>query len=163
MSKKIRYILLAIIIQIIAVLVIANYSLQKIANYGIDMLIENDFKSIKGKKVAVLANKSSIDKNGDKIVDILNKQPNIELVRIFSPEHGFEANYSAGEVVNNNQYNNIDIISLYGKNRKPSKDDFKDIDVIVIDIQDIGSKVNIIQKDHCITVQINSGSKLLWK
>ena len=139
MTKKTIYISIIIIVQIFAISLFFNYSLPKPINYGIDIFIENDFNSVKGKKIAILANKSSVNKNGDNIVDILIEQSDIQLVKIFSPEHGFESNLSAGEHIDNSIYSNIEIISLYGDNKKPSIDNLNDIDVIIIDIQDIGS------------------------
>ena len=139
MTKKTIYIIIIIIIQIISISLIAKYSFPGQADYGIDILADNNFDLIKGKRVAVLANKSSVNKDGKNIVDIFIDDSDINLVRIFSPEHGFCSGHSAGEKVANDKYKNIDIVSLYGSKRKPSNDNLKDIDVMVIDMQDVGS------------------------
>ena len=115
------------------------FSLSFSIDYGIDIFIRDSLHLIKGKKIAILANNSSVNNKGINIVDILNDNKNIDLVRIFSPEHGFKSDYSAGEKINNDNYKNVDIISLYGKRKKPSKNYLFDLDFIVIDIQDIGS------------------------
>ena len=115
------------------------FSLSFCIDYGIDILLKDSIHLIKEKKIAILANKSSVNRNGTNIVDLLNNDKNIHLVRIFSPEHGFKSNYGAGEKINNDNYKNIDIISLYGKRKKPSKNYLTDLDFIIIDIQDIGS------------------------
>ena len=60
-------------------------------------------------------------------------------LKIFAPEHGFYSNYANGEKIDDEKYKNIDVISLYGSKRKPSENDISNIDVILIDIQDIGS------------------------
>ena len=97
------------------------FSLSFCIDYGIDIFLKDSIHLIKEKKIAVLANKSSVNRNGTNIVDVSNNDKNIHLVRIFSPEHGFKSNYGAGEKINNDNYKNIDIISLYGKRKKPSK------------------------------------------
>ena len=108
-------------------------------DYGIDVLIDNQLNTLLNKRVGVLANKSSVDKNGNNIVDILIDNQNVSLIKIFAPEHGFGSNYSAGEKINNDNYKNLKVISLYGAKKKPLYTDIADLDVIVIDIQDIGS------------------------
>ena len=108
-------------------------------DYGVDVLIDNHFSDLTNKRVGVLANSASIDKNGNNIIDILIGNDDFNLVKIFAPEHGFEANYSAGEMFSNDSYKNIEVISLYGANKKPFYRDIVDLDVILIDIQDVGS------------------------
>ena len=108
-------------------------------DYGIDVLIDNRFSVLDNKRIGVLANSASIDKDGNHIIDILTNNDNFSLIKIFAPEHGFKVNYSAGEKFNNNSYNDIKVISLYGNYRKPLYSDISDLDLILIDIQDIGS------------------------
>ena len=138
LSKSSRYLVLMILLQIFSIFFIFNYLGSKPINYGID-LTEDYLSLVKDKNIAILANKSSVDKNGKNIVDILNSQADIKLIKIFSPEHGFKANLSAGEHIDDSNYYDINVISLYGSNKKPSTNDLNNIDVIIIDIQDIGS------------------------
>ncbi|PHR61507.1 MAG: hypothetical protein COA43_03785 [Robiginitomaculum sp.] len=93
---------------------------------------------LKGKRVAVIANATSMV-DGTHLVDaLLNKD--IKLVKVFAPEHGFRGDKDAGEKI----YDEIDpqtglpIISLYGANKKPSVKTMQDIDALVFDIQDVG-------------------------
>ena len=108
-------------------------------DYGIDVLIDDQFSDLANKRVGVLANTSSINKQGKNIIDILINNENFSLIKIFAPEHGFASNYSAGEKFSDDSYRKIKVISLYGNNKKPKYTDVADLDVIVIDIQDIGS------------------------
>jgi len=96
------------------------------------------FPLLKGKRVAVFANQTSMVKQTH-LVDTLIKS-GINVVKIFSPEHGFRGDADAGEELNNStdKKTGLPIISLYGNHTKPTPDDLKDIDVIVFDIQDIG-------------------------
>ena len=93
---------------------------------------------LKGKAVAVFANQTSIVKNTH-LVDTLIKC-GINVVKIFGPEHGFRGTADAGEHVDNaaDKKTGISVISLYGDHKKPTAEDFKGIDVLVFDIQDVG-------------------------
>ena len=93
---------------------------------------------LKGKSVAVFANQTSMVKNSH-LVDTLLKC-GIRIVKIFGPEHGFRGDADAGEKVGDmkDKKTGITVISLYGKHQKPTPEDFKDIDILVFDIQDVG-------------------------
>ncbi len=93
---------------------------------------------LKGKAVAVFANQTSMVGNTH-LVDTLIKS-GIRIVKIFGPEHGFRGNANAGEHINNavDKKTGIPVISLYGDHKKPRPEDFKGVDVLVFDIQDVG-------------------------
>ncbi len=93
---------------------------------------------LKGKKVAVFANQTSMVGNTH-LVDTLLKE-GVNIVKIFGPEHGFRGSAGAGEKIGNmvDKKTGIPIISLYGKHNKPNEEDVKGVDVIVFDIQDVG-------------------------
>jgi len=93
---------------------------------------------LKSKRVAVVVNQSSLI-NGEHLIDNLLRKK-INIVKIFAPEHGFRGNADAGERVKNGRDTNTDlpIISLYGKHKKPTRADLKNVDVVVFDIQDVG-------------------------
>ena len=92
------------------------------------------------KKVAVIANNTSIVRNGELSVHLIDTLLNrdIEIEKIFSPEHGFLGDKDDGEKIEDGLYKSIEVISLYGKKRKISDDDLKGIDIIIFDIQDVG-------------------------
>ena len=88
------------------------------------------------KNIALVVNQNSVI--GDvHLVDTL-KNLGINIISIFSPEHGFDLNYAAGENVLDSEYNNIPIYSLYGENKKPTLNSLTDVDVVLFDIQDVG-------------------------
>lgn len=99
---------------------------------------EKYFPYLRGKRVAILANPTSIV--GDKhLVDVL-KAEGIAVMKVFGPEHGFRGNASAGVHIKDEKdpTTGIPIISLYGKKRKPSKADLADVDLMIYDVQDVG-------------------------
>lgn len=93
---------------------------------------------LKSKQIAVVTN-SSGQINGTSIIDTLLKLK-INVKKVFCPEHGFRGEIEAGEKVNSEIDNKtqLPIISLYGKNKKPTNEQLQNIDVVVFDIQDVG-------------------------
>jgi len=93
---------------------------------------------LKGKRVAILANQTSII--GDRhLVDSLQAL-GVNIVKVFGPEHGFRGNASAGAHVadEKDEKTGIPIISLYGRKNKPTKQDLADVDIVIYDVQDVG-------------------------
>ena len=95
---------------------------------------------LKGKRVAVLANPTTIIGKRHLVDSLLDMGVNI--VKVFGPEHGFRGNASNGEVVSDEKdvATGLPIISLYGNKRKPSAEDLSDVDVFLFDIQDVGCR-----------------------
>jgi len=93
---------------------------------------------LKGKRVGVFANNTATI-GSTHLVDTLQKL-GVKITKIFGPEHGFRGTANAGEKVDTytDRQTGIPVISLYGKKRKPSKDDLDDVDVLLFDIQDVG-------------------------
>jgi uncharacterized protein YbbC (DUF1343 family) len=95
---------------------------------------------IENRKVGLIVNQTSIV-DGSHLVDLLLSK-GIQVKKIFTPEHGFRGDVEAGDSVNNSidKKTGIPIISLYGKNKKPTKENLSGIDVIIFDIQDVGCR-----------------------
>ena len=102
--------------------------------------IDHYFNKLNDKKIAIIANNTSVlktSKGSTHIIDTLIAR-GLSINKIFSPEHGFLGDKDDGEKFENDFYNNIEIISLYGGNRKLKDEDIEDIDIIIFDIQDVG-------------------------
>ena len=95
---------------------------------------------LKGKRVAIVANQTSVI-GQTSLVDSL-KSLEVDIVKIFGPEHGFRGTASAGAVVSDSvdAKTGIPEISLYGKKSKPSKEDLANVDLVIFDIQDVGAR-----------------------
>ena len=93
---------------------------------------------LKGKRVAIMANQTSII-GKTHLVDSL-KTLGVNIVKVFGPEHGFRGNASAGEHVADeiDPVSRIPVVSLYGGKNKPTKEDLADVDVLIYDLQDVG-------------------------
>ncbi len=97
---------------------------------------------LKNKRVALVVNHTSIvNKKGTHLLDTLIAC-GINIKKVFAPEHGFRGNADAGEKVKDGKDSKtgIQIISLYGKNRKPTTEQMADVDVVLFDIQDVGAR-----------------------
>lgn len=95
---------------------------------------------LKGKRVGIFANQTS-NIGKQHLVDSLQKL-GIKITKAFGPEHGFRGKADAGEKVDNyiDSATGIPIVSLYGKKRKPTAQDIADIDILLFDIQDVGTR-----------------------
>ena len=97
--------------------------------------------SLYGKKVGLVVNHSSVNEQGQHLVDFLLENQ-IKVQTIFSPEHGFRGDASAGAKVKSGRdsQTGLPVISLYGKRKKPYPEDIRDLDLILFDIQDVGAR-----------------------
>lgn len=120
-------------------LLIANISLEKKIQVGAEQ-IDTYLPLLKGKKVGLVVNHTSVvgeQHLADTLISL-----KVEVVKVFAPEHGFRGNADAGETVENakDKRTGLPIISLYGKNKKPSASQIEDLDVLIFDIQDVGTR-----------------------
>jgi uncharacterized protein YbbC (DUF1343 family) len=97
-------------------------------------------KLLKNKKVAIVANQASQVKDIHLVDTLLSSDINI--TKIFCPEHGFRGTADAGKKIDNNidSTTNIPIISLYGSHREPTSNDLVDVDIVLFDLQDVGTR-----------------------
>jgi uncharacterized protein YbbC (DUF1343 family) len=109
---------------------------------GIDVLEEQQFAELKGKRVGLITNATGIDSNGASTVDVLRRAPGVQLVALFGPEHGVYGSDWAGQYVASSidPHTSLPVYSLYGPTKKPTPEMLKGIDVLVYDIQDIGCR-----------------------
>lgn len=118
-----------------------NSEAQKVKT-GIEVLSERNFDILRGKKAGLITNPTGINSDFKSTIEILNQAPGVELVALFGPEHGVRGDYAAGDYVENftDPDTGIPVYSIYGKTRKPTPEMLRNIDVLVYDIQDIGSR-----------------------
>lgn len=109
---------------------------------GIEVLESRGFEGLKGKRVGLVTNPSGVDRNLRSTIDILNAAEGVELVALFGPEHGVRGEAYAGDKVSDSvdPLSGIKVYSIYGKYREPSQEMLESIDIMVYDIQDVGSR-----------------------
>ncbi len=111
---------------------------------GLDVFLVGYSRLVKGKRVALLTNQTGKDSRGRSTIDILHAHPDVNLVKLFSPEHGIRGQLKAGKKVadTRDQKTGLPIISLYGGEVgfRPKKAHLAGVDVLIYDIQDVGSR-----------------------
>lgn len=109
---------------------------------GIEVLRDNGFAELQGKKVGLLTNPSGIDRELNSTIDILHNAEGVELVRMFAPEHGVRGDIYAGGKADDtvDEATGLPVLSVYGKTRKPTPEMLEGLDAVVYDIQDVGTR-----------------------
>lgn len=115
---------------------------KQVVRTGIEVLEGRGFEGLVGKNVGLVTNPSGVDRNLRSTIDILNEAPGVNLKALFAPEHGVRGDAYAGSHVEDfrDAKTGIPVYSVYGANRKPSKKMLEGLDVVIYDIQDIGSR-----------------------
>lgn len=109
---------------------------------GIEVLERMGFGQLKGKRVGLVTNPSGVDANLRSTIDILFEAPEVNLVALFGPEHGVRGDALAGDHVagSRDPRTGLPVHSLYGDTREPTPEMLRGIDVMVYDIQDVGTR-----------------------
>ena len=109
---------------------------------GIEVLAENGFDILAGKRIGLVTNPSGVDSRLNSTVDILFNAPDVELVALFGPEHGVRGDIYAGGKVEDfiDPATGLPVYSLYGAMRSPTGEMLEGIDIMVYDIQDVGAR-----------------------
>ena len=121
---------------------IAQPAAKPAVKFGIDVLRDENFKSLAGKKVGLIASPSSVDEHLAPTSTLFKQAKGLTLVAMFGPEHGIYGDEYAGDKVEDrtDPRTGIPIYSLYGKTRKPTPEMLAKLDTLVFDLQDIGSR-----------------------
>ena len=109
---------------------------------GIEVLRDSGFRCLEGLRVGLVTNPSGVDSALRSTVDILFDAPNVKLVALYAPEHGIRGDVYAGDKVESGKdaRTGLPVHSLYGATRQPTKEMLEGVDVMVYDIQDVGTR-----------------------
>jgi len=128
---------------------------------GIDVLKEDGFRLLRGRRVGLITNQTGIDRGGAGTVKLLMDAPDVTLVKLFSPEHGLEGRLDQSRVEDaRHGATGLKIVSLYGQTRQPTKEMLADIDTLVFDIQDVGARFYTYVSTMGLAMQAAAGSKV---
>ncbi|HUJ31988.1 MAG TPA: DUF1343 domain-containing protein [Candidatus Acidoferrum sp.] len=105
---------------------------------GIDVLEEQQFAPLRGKRVGLITNHTGVDSSGRRTIDVLAHARGVKLVALFSPEHGIAGRMDAAVANATDDATGLPIYSLYGETRRPTAEMFANLDALVYDIQDAG-------------------------
>ena len=109
---------------------------------GVDVLENQQFRPIRGKRVGLVTNHTGLNSAGRRNIDVLMESSEVTLAALFSPEHGLAGVASAGRRVASSQHasTGLPIYSLYGETRRPTPEMLEGLDALVYDIQDVGAR-----------------------
>lgn len=109
---------------------------------GLEVLLTDSLSVLRGKRVGLITNHSGRDRHGRRNIDLLHDAPGVNLVALFGPEHGISGVVPGGDKVgaSRDSATGLPVYSLYGDTRVPTDEMMRDIDVLLYDIQDVGTR-----------------------
>ncbi|MEE2827172.1 MAG: exo-beta-N-acetylmuramidase NamZ domain-containing protein [Planctomycetota bacterium] len=112
-----------------------------VAKTGLDVLREQEFAAIRGKRVGLITNQTGLTRDGDSNIEIFSQAEQVKLVRVFSPEHGLRGILDQSQIGDSKTLGEeLEVVSLYGDRRRPEREQLQDLDALLFDIQDIGTR-----------------------
>lgn len=133
---------------------------------GLEVFLSKYLYLVQGKRVGLVTNQTGVNADRISTVNLLYKNPNVRLVALFAPEHGIRGNVKAGETVpgGKDPITGLPIHTLYGANgHRPTREALATIDVLVYDIQDVGSRTYtyIWHLAECMTAAAQNGKTVI--
>ena len=109
---------------------------------GVDVLVSDPPPLIQGKRLGLVTNATGLTSGRESTIDALRRLSGVQLIALFGPEHGVRGDAEAGVAVEGyvDARSGIRVFSLYGRTHKPTPEMLKGVDVLLYDIQDIGSR-----------------------
>ncbi|MFZ3576849.1 exo-beta-N-acetylmuramidase NamZ family protein [Virgibacillus sp. DJP39] len=109
---------------------------------GVEVLLDEQKNLLEGKRVGLITNPTGVDQELTSIVDLFHNDPDINLTALYGPEHGVRGSAQAGDYVDYyiDENTGLPVYSLYGQTRKPTPEMLENVDVLVFDIQDVGTR-----------------------
>ena len=130
---------------------------------GIDVLARDGFAALRGMKIGLVTNQTGIDRQRRTTIDLLHDAPGVQLVALFSPEHGIRGIADEKVADSRDARTGLPIHSLYGETRAPTAEQLAGLDALVFDIQDIGCRFYtfISTLGECLTAAAGAGKKFI--
>ena len=109
---------------------------------GIDVLEAEGFKAVAGKRLGLLTHRAGVNRRGETTIDVLRRAPQAKLVCLFAPENGLDGTTKSATHFDDAIHGptGLPVYSLYGKNKRPTKEQLKGLHAVVVDLQDIGAR-----------------------
>jgi uncharacterized protein YbbC (DUF1343 family) len=105
---------------------------------GLDVLESQKFAPLRGKHIGIITNHTGLDSQGRSTIELLAHAPGVQVVAIFSPEHGLGGQLDERLASSKDPSTGLQVFSLYGETLRPTDEMLKDVDTLVFDIQDAG-------------------------
>jgi len=143
LKRKCLHILLCTVIALFAIGIFITPLFAAVPiRLGVDVFLDHYTNLVEGLRVGLITNQSGVNANGQRTSELFFQHPSIHLAALFGPEHGIDGKALAGEYVASFTHPElgIPVYSLYGPTRKPTQEMLENIDVLVFEVQDIGSR-----------------------
>lgn len=105
---------------------------------GIDVLVAEEFARLAGQRVGLLTHAPGRDVRGRRSLDLLAAAPQVDLVRVFTPEHGLSSSFEGKLADGLDEASGLALVSLYGDNRRPTPEQLEGLDMVLVDLQGAG-------------------------
>ncbi|MFM7215335.1 MAG: exo-beta-N-acetylmuramidase NamZ domain-containing protein, partial [Verrucomicrobiota bacterium] len=131
---------------------------------GIDVLVRDNFRPLQGLRVGLVTNQTGRDRQRRPTIDLLRAATNLQLVALFSPEHGIRGALDQEKIGDTTDpVSGLPVYSLYGERRAPSPEQLAPLDAVVFDIQDIGCRfyTYISTLGNCLEATARAGKRLI--
>lgn len=134
--------------------------------FGIDVFIEEHSLSLRGKRLGLLCNHASVNRNLIHSRFLIGQQGELRLTCLFSPQHGFSAEKQDNMIESDHRIDRatgLKVFSLYGTHRKPTREMFDHIDVLLVDLVDVGTRVYTFMYTvaYCLEAAAAYGKKVI--
>jgi uncharacterized protein YbbC (DUF1343 family)/CubicO group peptidase (beta-lactamase class C family) len=130
---------------------------------GVDVLARDKFAALRGLKIGLVTNQTGVDRRRRATIDLLQKADGVQLVALFSPEHGIRGVLDEKVGDSRDEQSGLPIYSLYGEKRAPTPEQLAQLDALVFDIQDVGCRfyTYISTLGECIVAAAQAGKKII--
>jgi uncharacterized protein YbbC (DUF1343 family) len=109
---------------------------------GVEVLLRDHATELRGMRIGILTNPTGVDRRLASTIDVVRALPDVEVVRLFGPEHGVRGQHFAGAKIEENRdpESGLPVVSLYGATRRPTAAMLEGLDAVLYDIQDVGHR-----------------------
>ncbi len=107
---------------------------------GLDVLRDAAFEALVGSRVGLVTNQTGLARDGETTIDLLHEAPGVDLVALFSPEHGIRGELDGPVPSSLDARTGLPVHSLYGSTRRPTPEMLRGLDTLVVDLQDVGAR-----------------------
>ena len=117
---------------------------RNLVKLGLEKILDEKISLLTGASVGLICNQASVDKNFEHAADLFFENKNINLIKLFGPQHGIRGDVQDNMVETEHSVDgktNLPIFSLYSETREPTKEMLEDLDVLVFDLQDVGCRI----------------------
>jgi Uncharacterized protein conserved in bacteria len=128
---------------------------------GNETLLNINVDWISGSRLALITNNSGVLSDGTMLIDAISSVQGIEVVKVFSPEHGFRGDDRNDDYID--EKTGLRIVTLYGNKKKPTQSDLSNVDILIYDIQDVGARfyTYINTMFYCIEAAVENNKEII--